>query len=49
MKGRKIKCPHCDNEIDIELILQNIQKLEMGIAIKVMNVKKEKEKPKKKK
>ncbi len=49
MEGRKIKCPHCDEDIEIELILQNIQKLEMGIAIKVRNVKKEKEKPKKKK
>lgn len=49
MDDRKIECPHCKKEIDIELVLQNIQKLEMGIGIKVKKAEAEKEKSKKKK
>lgn len=49
MDDRKIECPHCKKKIDIELVLQNIQKLEMGIGIKVKKPGAEKEKSKKKK
>lgn len=49
MEDRTIMCPHCKKEIDIELVLQNIQKLEMGIGIKVRKPQAEKETSKKKK
>ena len=35
MEQRKIKCPHCEKEMDIELVIQNIEKIEMGVGIKV--------------
>jgi uncharacterized protein (UPF0212 family) len=44
MEERKVICPHCNKEINIELVLQNIQKLEMGIGIKVFKPE-EKKKP----
>jgi hypothetical protein len=46
MEERKIICPYCKKEMEIELVLQNIQKLEMGIGIKVRKPKEEKEKSK---
>jgi len=49
MEERKIKCPHCGEEMKIELAIQNIEKIELGIAIKVFKEKIEKKKPKKSK
>ncbi len=49
MEDRSIVCPHCKKNIDVELVLQNIQKLELGIGIKVRKSAEEKEKPEKKK
>ncbi len=48
MEGRTIICPHCKKTIDIELAIQNVQKLELGIGIRVKKPPAEKEKPKKK-
>ncbi len=50
MEDRAIICPHCKKKVDIELAIQNVQKLELGIGIKVRKVQAEtqaeKEKPK---
>jgi uncharacterized protein (UPF0212 family) len=48
MEERKIICPHCKKEMEVELVLQNIQKLEMGIGIKVRKAEAEKKSKKKK-
>jgi hypothetical protein len=48
MEERKIICPHCKKEMEVELVLQNIQKLEMGIGIKVKKPEAEKKSKKKK-
>jgi uncharacterized protein (UPF0212 family) len=39
MEERKIACPHCGEEMNIELQLQNIEKIELGIGIKVFKKK----------
>lgn len=44
MEERKIACPHCGKEMNIELVLQNIEKLELGIGIKVFKPKEEEKK-----
>ncbi len=49
MEERKIACPHCGEEMKIELQIQNIEKIELGIGIKVFKKKEEeKKKPAKK-
>jgi uncharacterized protein (UPF0212 family) len=49
MEERKIKCPHCEKEMNIELVIQNIEKIEMGVGIKVFKKDAGKKKPTKKK
>jgi uncharacterized protein (UPF0212 family) len=44
MEERKVTCPHCKKEMNIELMIQNIQKIEMGIGIKVSKPKEEEKK-----
>ncbi len=48
MEDRAIICPHCKKKVDIELAIQNVQKLELGIGIKVRKPQAEKEKSKNK-
>ncbi len=48
MNSRSIICPHCDKKVDIELAIQNVQKLELGIGIKVKKPQAEKEESEKK-
>ena len=49
MEEKKIACPHCGEEMKIELQLQNIEKLELGIGIKVYKKKEEEKKKSSKK
>lgn len=49
MEERKIACPHCGKEMNIELVIQNIEKIEMGVGIKVFKEKEEEKKKAKKK
>ncbi len=49
MEGRKIACPHCGEEMNIELVIQNIEKIEMGVGIKVFKKKEEEKKASEKK
>ena len=49
MDERKIKCPHCDKDINIELMIQNIEKIELGVGIKVFKPKEEEKKKSEKK
>lgn len=44
MEERKIACPHCGEEMKIELQIQNIEKIELGIGIKVFKKKEEEKK-----
>lgn len=44
MEERKVSCPHCGKEMNIELALQNIEKIELGIGIKVSKPEEEEKK-----
>jgi uncharacterized protein (UPF0212 family) len=35
MEERKVICPHCGKDINIELVIQNVEKIELGIGMKV--------------
>ncbi|MEE9594965.1 MAG: hypothetical protein V3V92_06145 [Candidatus Hydrothermarchaeales archaeon] len=37
MEERTIKCPHCDKDIRLDVILTDVKSLELGIGIKVLN------------
>jgi len=42
MDGKKIVCPHCGKDVEVDVILQEIRSLELGIGLKVKNPPKEK-------
>lgn len=35
MQEKKVACPHCGKEMNVLLTLQNIEKIQVGIGIKV--------------
>lgn len=49
MNERTIKCPHCNEDIRLELVLTDIKALEFGIGVKVYKEKAKEQKEKEKK
>ncbi len=37
MSEKIIKCPHCEKDVRVDLILTDIKSLELGVGIKVFN------------
>lgn len=49
MQDKKtINCPHCKKDIDVEISVHSIKKIELGIGMNIITPKKGKGKPKKK-
>jgi uncharacterized protein (UPF0212 family) len=48
MDSKTIECPHCKKKIDVELMVHNIKKIELGIGMNVIKPGAGKGKPKKK-
>ncbi len=44
MEERIVACPHCGKEMNIELAIQNVEKIELGIGIRVSKTAEEEKK-----